>query len=80
MYVEQKHHHYVPLCWENLGPFTNCHYINFVATVLLSKVATLQSESEKCCRVTNQIVYHNTFDLLVATDYNPVTVEFTLQL
>ena len=35
--------------------------INF--TALLPKLATLRVKSAKRCRVTNQIVYHKTFDL-----------------
>ena len=42
-------------------------------TVPKPKLATLRVESEKCCRVTSQTLYHNTFDL-VATNPGPVTV------
>ena len=30
---------------------------------------TCNSQSEKCCRVTNEIVYHNTFDLPHSTSH-----------
>ena len=37
--------------------------------VFLPELATLRVKCEKCCRVTNQIVYHNTFDLPHSTSH-----------
>ena len=47
----------------HITPATVTHALRTVNVLLIKKFATLRVKSEKCSRVTNQLVYHNTFGL-----------------